>query len=319
MPNGSASTSNRRGKAKTAQPWTTAKEITLCTAWCNVTDNYVTQDVVQRGFWSEVFAYFEKEMGGGTIRGYEAIIITWKHSIRSKVVAFSVVYDSVQRMNVSGSSNLALFQKAYKEMPHEQPGTLGFKLLAPIFAYQRPSIQTRDLLNYQPLMILCIKLERLIGQNWLRGRTSTSNRRGKAKTAQPWTTAKEITLCTAWCNVTDNYVTRDVVQRGFWSEVFAYFEKEIGGTIRGYEAIIITWKHSIRSKVAAFSVVYDSVQRMNGSGSSNIALFQKALAKFKTQYGHLFTMDAFWRILKNHPAWIEIEMSSFNQRRNNEV
>ncbi|GKA82855.1 hypothetical protein Tco_0789603 [Tanacetum coccineum] len=46
----------------------------------------------------------------------------------------------------------------------------------------------------------------------------TSNRRGKAKTAQPWTTTEEITLCTTWCNVMDNYVTRDAMKRGFWSE-----------------------------------------------------------------------------------------------------
>ncbi|GJQ89499.1 hypothetical protein Tco_0000638 [Tanacetum coccineum] len=33
-----ASTSNRHGKAKTSQRWTTAEEITLCTAWCNAMD-----------------------------------------------------------------------------------------------------------------------------------------------------------------------------------------------------------------------------------------------------------------------------------------
>ncbi|GJS26193.1 ARID DNA-binding domain-containing protein [Tanacetum coccineum] len=54
MSNGSAFTSNRHGKAKTAQPWTTAEEITLCIAWCNVTDNYVTRDAMKRGFWLEV-------------------------------------------------------------------------------------------------------------------------------------------------------------------------------------------------------------------------------------------------------------------------
>ncbi|GKA63109.1 hypothetical protein Tco_0762715 [Tanacetum coccineum] len=115
---------------------------------------------------------------------------------------------------------------------------------------------------------------------------STSNCRGKAKMAQLWTTAEEITLCTAWCNMTDNYVARDAMQRGFWSEVFAYFEKEMGGTIRGYDAIITKWKHSIRPKIVAFSVIYDSVQRMDESGSSNLALFQKALAEFETQYEH---------------------------------
>nr|GEW67121.1 putative reverse transcriptase domain-containing protein [Tanacetum cinerariifolium] len=55
MSNRSAFTSNRRGKTKTAQPWTTAEEITLCTAWYNVTYNYVARDAMKSGFWSEVF------------------------------------------------------------------------------------------------------------------------------------------------------------------------------------------------------------------------------------------------------------------------
>ncbi|GKB16723.1 putative FAD/NAD(P)-binding domain protein [Tanacetum coccineum] len=87
--------------------------------------------------------------------------------------------------------------------------------------------------------------------------------------------------------------------------------------LKGYDAIVIKWKHSIHPKIAAFSVVYDSVQRMDESGSSNLTLFQKALAEFEMQYEHPFTMEACWRILKNHPAWTKIEMA--NQRRNNEV
>nr|GFA10225.1 hypothetical protein [Tanacetum cinerariifolium] len=58
---------------------------------------------------------------------------------------------------------------------------------------------------------------------------SANNRREKAKTAQLWTTVEEITLCIAWCNAMDNYDTRDTMKRGFWSEIFANFEKEIGG------------------------------------------------------------------------------------------
>ncbi|GJX10862.1 hypothetical protein Tco_0200721 [Tanacetum coccineum] len=68
--------------------------------------------------------------------------------------------------------------------------------------------------------------------------TSTSNRRGKARTTQPSTTAEEITLCTAWCNVMEKYDTGDTTKKGFWSDVFANFEKDMGGTIRGYKAIV---------------------------------------------------------------------------------
>ncbi|GKE64953.1 hypothetical protein Tco_1519114 [Tanacetum coccineum] len=58
-----ASTSNRHEKAKTSQPWTTTEEITLCTAWCKAMENYCIRDM-KKGFGLEVFANFEKEMGG---------------------------------------------------------------------------------------------------------------------------------------------------------------------------------------------------------------------------------------------------------------
>ncbi|GJS57360.1 hypothetical protein Tco_0652144 [Tanacetum coccineum] len=53
----------------------------------------------------------------------------------------------------------------------------------------------------------------------------------------------------------------DITKKGFWSDVFANFEKDMGGTIREYDAIVSKWKNSIRPKVVAFSVVYDGVQK----------------------------------------------------------
>ncbi|GKD17563.1 hypothetical protein Tco_1206721 [Tanacetum coccineum] len=125
------------------------------------------------------------------------------------------------------------------------------------------------------------------------GSASASNRRRKAKTSQPWTTTEEITLCKAWCDVTENNVTGNAMEmRGFWSEVVAYFEKEMGENIRGYDAIITKWKNSIRPKIVAFSVVYDSVQRIDESGSCDNAVFQKPLGEFETQYGYAFILQA---------------------------
>ncbi|GKB02009.1 hypothetical protein Tco_0830053, partial [Tanacetum coccineum] len=49
-----ASTSNRRGKAKTSQPWTTTEEITLCKAWCEAMENYGTGDM-KKGILSDKF------------------------------------------------------------------------------------------------------------------------------------------------------------------------------------------------------------------------------------------------------------------------
>nr|GEV52434.1 hypothetical protein [Tanacetum cinerariifolium] len=90
----------------------------------------------------------------------------------------------------------------------------------------------------------------------------------------------------------DKYDTRDSMKIGFWSEVFANFEKEMGRTIREYNTIVAKWKHSILPKVAMVSVVYDSVQRMNEIGSSNLVSFQNALAEFKNGYIHPFTIEA---------------------------
>nr|GEY43058.1 hypothetical protein [Tanacetum cinerariifolium] len=67
-------------------------------------------------------------------------------------------------------------------------------------------------------------------------------------------------------------------------------------------------------KTDAFSVVYDSVKRMDNSRSYNLALFQKALAEFETQYGYAFTLEACRRILKRNT-----KMSLCNQQHNNEV
>ncbi|GKD85779.1 hypothetical protein Tco_1356933 [Tanacetum coccineum] len=121
------------------------------------------------------------------------------------------------------------------------------------------------------------------------GSASTSNRREKAKTAQPWTTTEEITLCTDWCNTMDNYNTRDSMKRGFWSEVFANFEKEMGGL---FEVTIPSSSNgNIRFvlkllRLMSFTIVSNGWTR----AGLNLALFQKALAEFETQYGHPFTM-----------------------------
>ncbi|GJR44323.1 hypothetical protein Tco_1312426 [Tanacetum coccineum] len=100
----------------------------------------------------------------------------------------------------------------------------------------------------------------------------------------------------------ENVRVRRHHEKGFCSDFFDNFEKDMGGTIREYDAIVSKWKNSIRPKVAAFSFVYDGVQRMDENMSSDFVLFQNALAEFQTVYGHPFTMVACWRILKNHHA-----------------
>ncbi|GJW39597.1 hypothetical protein Tco_0065442 [Tanacetum coccineum] len=68
----------------------------------------------KKGFGQRFLLTLRKKWG--TIQGYDTIVVKWKHSIRPKIVAFIVVYDSVQRMDESGSSNIALFQKSISEI-----------------------------------------------------------------------------------------------------------------------------------------------------------------------------------------------------------
>nr|GEW45374.1 hypothetical protein [Tanacetum cinerariifolium] len=86
------------------------------------------------------------------------------------------------------------------------------------------------------------------------------------------------------------------------------------GTIRGHDTVLVKWKILIRPKVVAFSVVYYSVQRIDENGYSDLVLFQNAAG-----YGHPFTMKACWRILKNHEAWTEVEMPSYQQPDEHEI
>nr|GEV68060.1 hypothetical protein [Tanacetum cinerariifolium] len=125
------------------------------------------------------------------------------------------------------------------------------------------------------------------------GSTLISKRRRKAKTtnnlasSKPLSPAKENALCKPWCNVSENSVRGDTIKtRGLWSEVIAYLEKETGENIRGYDAITIKWKNMVHP---AFYVVYDSVQPMNESGSSNVSVLEKPLAKYEARYDHDFT------------------------------
>nr|GEV91954.1 hypothetical protein [Tanacetum cinerariifolium] len=45
----------------------------------------------------------------------------------------------------------------------------------------------------------------------------------------PWTIAKDIALCQAWCDVSENSITGNSIKsKGFWLKFIEYFEKETG-------------------------------------------------------------------------------------------
>ncbi|GJX69575.1 hypothetical protein Tco_0305302 [Tanacetum coccineum] len=82
---------------------------------------------------------------------------------------------------------------------------------------------------------------------------------------------EKVKVSGTWCNAKDTYGTREIHGRkGFWEDVFANFEKDMGGTIRRYDAIVSKWKNSICPKVAAFGVIYDGVKRVDENESSDL-------------------------------------------------
>ncbi|GJV36215.1 hypothetical protein Tco_1408692 [Tanacetum coccineum] len=135
--------------------------------------------------------------------------------------------------------------------------------------------------------------------------------------SQPWTTAEEIVLCKVWCDVSVNIANTNTLNfKGFWSEVLACFENEMRENIRRYDVVALKWKQSLRPKIAKFIAVYERAKQRDENGSSDLVVFQNALAEYETQYGQAFTLEPCWKILKNCPVWTELEMPSFKRINN---
>nr|GEU63383.1 protein GLE1 isoform X2 [Tanacetum cinerariifolium] len=110
--------------------------------------------------------------------------------------------------------------------------------------------------------------------------------------SQPWTTTEEIVLCKAWCNLSENR-ENTMNLKGFWSEVLACFENEMGEKIRRYNAITLKWKKSLRPKIVAFIVVYERVKQMDENGSSDLVVLLSTNACSNPSlyaYGHVIVM-----------------------------
>ncbi|GKC76962.1 ABC transporter G family member 7 isoform X2 [Tanacetum coccineum] len=113
-----------------------------------------------------------------------------------------------------------------------------------------------------------------------------SRRVSMAKEKEPpkdWTMAEEITLCQAWCDVSENSEKgNNMKMKGFWEAVIKYFEKEIGLT-RG----------------------------ITKGGSCDLNVYQKACAEYKMIYRHDFMLEHCYNILKDHQGWLGIETHVF--------
>ncbi|GJU61820.1 hypothetical protein Tco_1243655 [Tanacetum coccineum] len=94
------------------------------------------------------------------------------------------------------------------------------------------------------------------------------------ESSKQWTTAKEVALFKAWCDVSKNSVRGNTMKtRGFWSEVIAYCEKEMGKQVRGSDIVISKQKIVVCPKIGAFCAIIDNVERRNESGPCDLIVF----------------------------------------------
>ncbi|GJW45195.1 glutathione S-transferase T3-like protein [Tanacetum coccineum] len=103
--------------------------------------------------------------------------------------------------------------------------------------------------------------------------------------------------------------------KGFWLKVIEYFEKETGSH-RGCDSVLSKWKNRFLPRIGAFCVIFDNVQRRNESGSCDLTVYQKACVEYAAEYDHDFSLEPCWQILKEHPAWKQVEMPAFYAKQN---
>ncbi|GKB83738.1 hypothetical protein Tco_0950633 [Tanacetum coccineum] len=102
--------------------------------------------------------------------------------------------------------------------------------------------------------------------------------------------------------------------KGFWLKVIEYFEKETGSH-RGYDYVLSKWKNRV-PRIGAFCAIFYNVQRRNESGSCDITMYQKACVEYAAEHDHDFSLESCWQILKEHPAWKQVEMPAFYEKQN---
>ncbi|GKE26365.1 hypothetical protein Tco_1441749, partial [Tanacetum coccineum] len=106
------------------------------------------------------------------------------------------------------------------------------------------------------------------------------------ESSTPWTIEEDVTLCQAWCDVSENSITGNAMKsRGFWLKV--------------------------RPRIGAFCNIFDNVRQRNESGPCDLTVYQKACVEYAAEYDRDFSLEPCWKILKNHLAWKKVEMPSF--------
>nr|GEW92326.1 hypothetical protein [Tanacetum cinerariifolium] len=135
-----------------------------------------------------------------------------------------------------------------------------------------------------------------------------------SSTPRLWTTAEEIALCKAWCDVSKNRVNT-LNLKGFGKRFLLALRMKWGRRSDDTMPSPSNGNNRFVLKLQK-KFVYERVKQRDENGSSDLFVFQNALAEYETQYSHAFTLELCWRILKNCPVWTEVEMPLFNRINN---
>nr|GEW42584.1 retrovirus-related Pol polyprotein from transposon TNT 1-94 [Tanacetum cinerariifolium] len=60
-----------------------------------------------------------------------------------------------------------------------------------------------------------------------------------------------------------------------------------------------------------FCAIINNIEHNHENDSCDLTVYQKASLEYKLMYGHASTLEPRWNILKDHQAWLEVEMPSF--------
>ncbi|GKE73459.1 retrotransposon protein, putative, ty3-gypsy subclass, partial [Tanacetum coccineum] len=100
-----------------------------------------------------------------------------------------------------------------------------------------------------------------------------------------WTIAEETALCQAWCDVSENNIDENSMKsKGFWDAVI---------------------------RIGAFCAIINNVEENHESGTNDLDVNHKACAEYKMMCKQDFTLEHCYNILKDHPGWKDVEMSTF--------
>ncbi|GJZ20346.1 putative ribonuclease H-like domain-containing protein [Tanacetum coccineum] len=115
-----------------------------------------------------------------------------------------------------------------------------------------------------------------------------SKRAARAKNDDPkeplkdWTVVKEIALCQAWCDVSENNIVgNNMKTKGFWDAIITYFVNETGLS-KGYDSIVSKWKNRVRPRIGAFCAIIHNVEENHESGTNDLDVYHKGRKKSKT-------------------------------------